>query len=89
MKIEFDPFKDLRNIENHGLSLAKGELIFQDENHPVIPSIRLIDGEERFKIIGLIRRRLHIAVFVWRGDAIRFISVRKSNSSEERIYYSS
>ncbi len=82
----FDPAKDATNREKHNLSLAFGDRIFEDDNHLIIPSIRIRDGEERFKVIGTVDDKLYTGVFVWRGDLARFISVRRSNKSEERAY---
>lgn len=45
-------------------------------------SISEIDGEERLKVEG----KLFTGVFVWRDDLPRFISVRRSNTGEERSY---
>ena len=85
---EFDPAKDEINAAKHGVSLAFGNRLFEDENHLILPSIRPIDGEERFKAVGLVDGRLFTAVFTWRGDLPRFISVRRSNSGEESAYRS-
>ncbi len=83
----FDPRTDAANLEKHKLSLAFGDRIFaEDENHLIIPSIREIDGEERFKVVGLVELKLFTGVFVWRGNLPRFMSVRRSNESEERAY---
>lgn len=83
----FDPAKDAANREKHKLSLAFGDRIFEDGNHLIIPSIREIDGEERFKAVGRIGEKLFTGVFVWRGELPRFISVRRSNEGEERFYH--
>lgn len=83
----FDPAKDATNRKKHKLSLAFGDSIFDDESHLIIPSIREIDGEERFKVIGIVGEKLFTGVFVWRGDLPRFISVRRSNKGEERAYH--
>jgi uncharacterized DUF497 family protein len=83
----FDPSKNASNLEKHKLPLAFGERIFEDGNHLIIPSIREIDGEERFKVIGSVEDRLFTGVFVWRGDLPRFISVRRTNKGEERAYH--
>jgi uncharacterized protein len=88
MEIEFDSTKDHTNRAKHGLSLADGAQIFNDANHLIIPSIRKIDGEERFKVIGLVQDRLHSGVFVWRDTRVRFISVRRSNKGEDHAYHS-
>jgi uncharacterized DUF497 family protein len=83
----FDPAKDAANREKHKLPLAFGDRIFADDNHLIIPSIREIDGEERFKVVGIVGEKLFTGVFVWRGDLPRFISVRRSNKGEERAYH--
>jgi uncharacterized DUF497 family protein len=85
----FDPVKDAANRAKHGLPLAFGDRIFGDDNHLIIPSIREIDGEERFKIVGIVEEKLFTGIFVRRGDLPRFISVRRSNKGEERAYRSS
>jgi uncharacterized protein len=87
MEDRFDPRKDAANREKHKLSLAFGLRIFDDGDHLIIPSIREIDGEERFKVVGVVGERLFTGVFVWRDNFPRFISVRRSNKGEERAYY--
>jgi uncharacterized DUF497 family protein len=82
----FDPVKDAANREKHRLPLVFGDRIFEDGNHLIIPSIREIDGEERFKVVGVVGEKLFTGVFVWRGGSPRFISVRRSNVGEERAY---
>ena len=83
----FDPAKDAANRGKHNLSLVFGDRIFEDDNHLIIPSIREIDGEERFKVVGIVEEKLFTGVFVWRGELPRYISVRRSNKSEERAYH--
>jgi len=82
----FDPVKDAANRKKHKLPLAFGDRIFEDDNHLVISSIREIDGEERFKVVGLVGKKRFTGVFVWRGGLPRFISVRRSNEGEEKAY---
>ena len=82
----FDPSKDAKNRGKHHLPLAFGDRIFKDDDHLVIPSIRVIDREDRFKIIGVVDGKLFTGVFVWRNGQPRFVSVRRSNKGEERSY---
>jgi uncharacterized DUF497 family protein len=84
----FDPAKDLANREKHKLPLTFGDRIFEDESHLIIPSVRELDGEERFKVVGIVEEKLFTGVLVWRGDLPRFISVRRSNKGEEQAYHS-
>ena len=85
----FDPAKDAANREKHKLSLAFGDRIFDDSDHLILPSVREIDGEERFKVVGIVGAKLFTGVFVRRDDRPRFISVRRSNKGEERAYRAS
>lgn len=82
----FDPAKDAITRLKTPMPLTFGDRIFADVDHLIIPSIRKIDGEERFKVVGLVDGKLFSGVFVWRNDLPRFMSVRRSNTGEERAY---
>lgn len=86
MDIEYDTGKDATNRDKHGVSLAFGVEMFNDADHLILPSVRPVDGEDRFKVIGDVDGRLWTAIYVMRGAAYRFISVRKSNDGEQRTY---
>lgn len=86
MELEFEPAKDEANRFKHGLKLAFGRKVFDDPLYTLIPSIRPVDGEDRYKAVGLVDGKLHTAVYVVRGDLVRLISVRRSNASEQRDY---
>lgn len=88
MDIEFDPAKDAANRDKHGVSLAFGAKVFDDAAHLILSSARPVDEEDRFKVIGMVTGRLWTAVYVMRGPAFRFISVRKSNDGETKAYHS-
>lgn len=88
MDFESDPAKDAINRTKHHLPLSFGQRIFDDPFHTVTETIRLGDEEQRFKLIGEVDGKLFTAIHVWRDDIIRFISVRRSNSSEQRDYHS-
>lgn len=87
MDVEFDPAKDAANLAKHGVSLKDGVRVFDDEDHLVLPSLRVEDGEERYKAVGMVDGQLWTAVHVWRDETIRMISLRRSNSGEERVYH--
>ena len=86
MIVEFDPEKDETNRIKHGVPLLFGIQVFEDENHMILASFRPVDGEDRFKVVGLVADRLWTAIYVERGDAIRLISVRRSNDGEQGNY---
>ena len=74
-------------MPRHNVPLVFGDRIFEDDNHLIIPSIREIDGEERFKEVGIVGEKRFTGVFVRRGEWPRFISVRRSNKGEEQAYH--
>lgn len=86
MQVEFDVDKDAIDRFKHRLPLAFGRRVFDDPEHVIVTSFRPVDGEDRFKAIGFVEGQLHTAIFVWRNDNIRLISVRRSNGSEQRDY---
>lgn len=88
MEDRFDPAKDNANQQKHKLSLTFGDRIFEDHNHLILPTIRIEDEEDRYKVVGVVGGKLFTGVFVWRDDLPRFISVRRSNKGEERAYHS-
>jgi uncharacterized DUF497 family protein len=86
MEFEFDPAKDEGNRFKHGLRLAFGRRVFADPLMALEPTIRLGDEEERWKAIGMVDGKLHTVIHVWRGEVVRFISVRRSNAGEQAHY---
>lgn len=67
MEIEFDIVKEAINQAKHGVSLIFGARVFDDGDYLSIPSMRLIDGEDRYKAVGLVDGKLWTTVHVWRG----------------------
>jgi uncharacterized protein len=84
MRFEFDPKKDDVNRGKHGVSLSFGARV-RGRRLPLIPTFREEDGEDRYKVIE-VDGKFWTAVHVRHGDAVRFISVRRSNDGEEKQY---
>ena len=82
----FDPDKDELNRIKHGVPLLFGMRVFQDPRRVILASHRPVDGEDRFKVVGLVEDRWWTAIYVERGNALRLISVRRSNDGEQRNY---
>ena len=87
MIADFDPDKDAINRGKHGVPLIFGMRVFEDEAAAIVPTVRIGDEEERFKVIGVVDGKLWTAVHVWRGEVVRLISVRRSNAGEQRDYH--
>ena len=88
MDVEFDPDKDAGNLAKHGVSLRFGTRVLEAGDVLIVPTIRAGDEEERFKAISEVDDDLWTAVHVYRGERVRFISVRRSNVGEQRAYHS-
>lgn len=77
MALEFDPAKDIANLAQHGLSLARAgdiEIV-----------ARLADDrfdEHRFRAYGFIDGRPCCLVYTIRGSNIRAISLRRARLGE-------
>lgn len=85
IKIEFDPVKSRKNIEDRGLTF---ELATEFELETAVIRIdsRKQYGELRFNALGYIGKRLYSIIYTLRVDTLRVISLRKANKREIRYY---
>ena len=86
MQIGFDPDKEARNREKHGVSLAFGAEVLADIGRLDVVDVRFDYGEDRFVSYGRVGRRVWVCVFARRGETYRIISVRKANERERQRY---
>lgn len=85
MKTTFDPTKDARNIDKHGVSLADASKL--DWEYALIwVDTRYEYGEERLSALVPLGNRLYFTAFVYRADSRRIISLRKANDKEVKYY---
>jgi hypothetical protein len=82
---DFDPKKNLSNIEKHDIDFATAAqiwegFVFERED------CRRDDGETRVLSLGAIDGRVVFVVYAWRGAKRRLISSRKANHDEQKIY---
>ena len=82
MEFEFDDTKRLATIEKHGLDFLDADILFGNP-HLVGPA-RTVAGEERWLAVGMIADVYVTAIFTWRGDTIRLISMRKARDNERQ-----
>ena len=81
ISIEFDPVKDAKNLAKHRVSL-EAAVDFEWETARTVEDQRFKYAEPRFEATGWMRGRLHIAVYCYRGNKTRMISLRKANERE-------
>jgi len=84
LKIEFDPAKRHKTMQERGLDFARAEEVFESDSVDV-PDDRVDYGEPRWLTFGLLDGR-HVAV-VWtvREDRRRIISMRHMHDCEVKI----
>lgn len=88
MQFEFDPAKDIANIEKHGLSLGFASRLDWDEALVWI-DVRFDYGEARMIALAPDTGILYFVAFVDRGTVRRVISLRRANRREVKHYVQS
>lgn len=84
MRFEFDLQKSQSNGQKHGIDFEKSQLLWADPDRIQIPA--RTEDEPRFMVIGKIEGKHWSAIFTFREDNIRIISVRRSRKEEIEIY---
>ena len=88
MRFQYDPEKAASNLEQHGISFADAEGVFQD---PLAVTAEDPDaeGERRFVAVGLgSAGDLLVVVYTERKDGCRLISARRATRKERKQYES-
>jgi hypothetical protein len=86
MDFEFDPDKNEKNKDKHGIDFIEAQALWDDPDLIEIPA--KTTDESRFMVIGKIANKCFSGIITYRGNAIRIISVRRSRKEEIDIYES-
>ena len=84
MIFEFDSQRSDRNLKKHGIDFVNAQLLWIDADRIQIPA-KDVD-EPRFMVIGKIDEKHWSAIFTYRNENIRIISVRRSRDEEIDLY---
>ena len=84
MKFEYDTAKSASNKGKHGIDFEEAQALWKDVDRLNIPAA--YTDEERFALIGRIGSRHWTAIFTYRDEAYRIISVRRSRKEEIALY---
>ena len=85
--VTWDEPKRRSNIKDHGLdfvgcdSVFDGPIITQEDD-------RLVYGEQRINLIGLLAGQVVYMTYTERRDDLQVISLRKATRHETRYYFS-
>ena len=84
MKFEWDSRKGIANQEKHGIDFETAKGLWLDENRVEIHASHPV--EDRWILIGRKDDKLWTAIYTWRGNTIRIISVRRAREKEVELY---
>jgi uncharacterized DUF497 family protein len=86
MVFEFDSKKSKQNKDKHGIDFSEAQKIWEDADCVMIPARTI--SESRLLLICKYNEKIWSAIFTFRQDKVRIISVRRSRKNEEEIYKS-
>jgi uncharacterized DUF497 family protein len=87
LEFEWDAQKAAANLAKHKVSFVEAATVFGDPLGRIVADPRHSSEEERFALLGLSRdHRLHVVMYVDRGEAIRLISARRATGRERKNY---
>jgi uncharacterized DUF497 family protein len=86
MDLEFDIQKSDSNNAKHGIDFVNAQSLWNDPDRIQIQA-KTID-EPRYMVIGKIEKKHWSAIFTYRNENIRIISVRRSRDEEILLYES-
>ncbi len=86
MSFEYDPAKSAANKVRHGIDFEEAQALWADPWLLEAPATT--EDEPRFLSVGRIGGKHWTAVWTWRGDRVRIISVRSARKEEIGHYES-
>ncbi len=86
MDFEFDPNKSAANLQKHGVDFVEAQKLWEDPDRLFVPA--RTQDEARFMLVGKFRQKHWSAIFTYRGDSIRIISVHRARKEEVNAYES-
>jgi len=86
MDFEFDPNKSATNLQKHGVDFVEAQKLWEDPDRLLVPA--RTQDEARFMLVGKLHQKHWSAIFTYRGNSIRIISVRRARKEEVNAYES-
>lgn len=90
MRFEWDPDKERKNIKKHGIDFTTAALVFEDPLAVPIQN-QIVQGEERWVLIGMARTSLLLVVAhaykdIDETEIVEIINAREAEPHERRVY---
>ena len=84
MKFEYDTVKSVANRSKHGIDFDEVQALWDDPY--LIEAPANVTDEQRFLAVGMIGAGHWTAVYTYRNERVRIISVRRSRKQEIEHY---
>jgi uncharacterized DUF497 family protein len=84
MEFEFDPQKSESNKTKHRIDFDEAQELWKDVRSK--ESLLDSDSETRYMLVGRIGNKHWSAIYTYRNDKVRLISVRRSRRGEINDY---
>lgn len=84
MEFEFDPAKSESNARKYGINFEQAQELWEDPDRLQVPA--RTQGEPRYMLIGKMDGKHWSAIFTFRVENIRIVSVRRSRTDEVNAY---
>jgi uncharacterized protein len=86
-EFEWDGRKGSVNRRKHGIDLADGTAVFEDERALTVPDPITAVDETRMLTLGRdAMGRVLVVAYTWQGARVRLTSARRATPSERRQY---
>ena len=86
MEFEFNSAKSMSNLAKHGISFNDAKQLWRDPKVLIVRARQI--SEPRWIAVACINQKYWSAIFTYRGERIRIISVRRSREKEVALYES-
>ncbi|HCH23778.1 MAG TPA: BrnT family toxin [Oceanospirillaceae bacterium] len=83
---EWDAAKNAACVANRNLDFVTAIAAFDDPYRIIDSDNRHDYREQRWRLLGTIKGRLHCVIYTLRKDKVRIISARKANHREVKQY---
>ena len=86
-RFEWDPNKDLENLQKHGVAFVEAQYAFADPRRVIAEDLNHSDHEERYDCIGKVGEGILTVRFTYREKVIRIIGAgywRKGKAMYDR-----
>ncbi len=86
MEFEWDESKSESCLSERGFDFLYITQAFDDPEGHTVRDLRWDYGEDRFRLLAQIEKRIFCVVYTLRGSVVRIISARKANHREVKEY---